>query len=233
MITSSCKKESACWHSYGKESVTPIRVDLENFDSFLLDGNDVFINLISDSVNYIEIIGGENSSRHINYKIENNKLIITNNNKCDWLRNRDNRLKINLHFKKLIDIKNAGDGSINSPEAITFDSVFIHQNGTGNINLAINANRIWLDMYVIGDINLNGNCETLIATIASFGNLKAKDLKANDIDVKTIHEGDAHVNPQKSLKAVCEEIGDIYYYNKVDNPIITESEEGKVEFIEE
>ena len=229
LILSSCKKESACRHSYGKDTVTYI--ELNDFNSFTLDGNDVFINLVNDSINFMEIVGGENSSKHIDYKIEDKELIITNNNKCEWLRNTKNRLRIDLHFKDLRDLKNLGDGVISNLSELNIDTIFIHQNGTGNINLELTSERIWLDMYVIGDIELKGKCESLIATVGSFGNLKAKNLKADWVNVKTIHEGDAHVKPMNGISAICEELGDIYYYNEIDKPIISESEEGKVELI--
>ena len=119
----SCKRESACWHSYGNNLEVAAYVELDNFNSLVLDGNEVYLNLINDSINYFEIIGGENSSKHINYNIENEELTIINNNKCEWLRNNDKRITVDLHFKNLRDLRNLGDGMIFSKDVVNFDTL--------------------------------------------------------------------------------------------------------------
>ena len=226
----SCSKESACFHSYGDETNSPIINELEDFNSFILDGS-VGVNLVKDSLNFMEILGGKNAIEFVNYTIANKDLIVTNESKCNWLRNYEKRVQVNLHFKDLRTIRNLSDGIIKNEDKLNFDTITIHQNGTGEINLNVSAERVWVDSYVIGDVELQGSCNSMIATIGSFGNLKAKKMKAGWISVTTIHEGDAHVFPVNAMKARCEQLGDIYYYNDVENPNITESEEGKVELV--
>lgn len=229
----SCRKESACFHSHGVTQEIPTIIDLDDFKHLILEGNDVVLNLVKDTLNYAEIYGGENAVQFIHTNINDDKLLISNQNRCNWLRNSKKRVQIDLHFKYLESIRNVGDGEIINSNLLILDTLSIHQNGTGNISLEVISKRIWVDLYVIGNVTLSGETKSLIAVVGSYGHLLAKDLKAGWVNVKTVHEGDAHVFPIGGLSATCEKIGNIYYYNEIINPIIKENKQGKVIFIVE
>ena len=225
-----CKKESACFHSHGVELEIPVYIAIDEFEKLETDG-DFHVNLVKDNTNYIEISGGKNSVEFIDYELEGDKLILKDGNKCAWLRDYDDRIEIEVHFTSLKDIRNVSEATLGNEGTLDIDTLTIHQNGTGDITLNLSSQRIWTESYVIGDITLSGTSASLVAKVASFGHLNASTLKAGWVSVTTTHEGDAHVYPVNALKAVCEQIGDIYYYNSVENPNITESEEGTVTLV--
>lgn len=205
--------------------------DIGDVRSFVLDG-DLNVFLVQDTLNYLEVVGGENSIDFVQYEKNDDELRLFNESKCNWLRNYEREVKVNFHFKDIREIRNLSVGVIDYVEPLKLDSLSIHQNGTGDIRIAVNgADRIWVDTYVIGDVELTGDTKSLIATVGSFGNLKAKSLEAGWVSVEVTNEGDAYVNPVNAMSATCTQLGDVYYYNDIVQLEITESEEGKVELV--
>lgn len=228
-----CKKDSACLHSSGDEVNTPIHYELDDFHSFVLDGN-LNVILYQDTINYMEVVGLENNMKHVEYEINGEELTLYNRNKCDWMRDYSNEIEVQLHFKDVNKITNLDNGRIGCIDYLRGDTFTVNQNGTGEISVRFsNTNHIWVNTYVIGDVYIEGQGNSMIATVGSYGHLRAETFKVNWIKVETIHEGDAHVNPLNALTATCTQMGDIYYYHDAENVDITESEEGKVELVTE
>lgn len=229
----SCKKDSACFHASGDEAATPVRYDLDDFHSLVLDGN-IHVVLHPDTANFMEVRGSENDISHIEYVLKGEKLTLYNRNKCNWIRSYKHEMQVTLHFNNMHEVTNLDNGRISCVDYLKVDTFSIYQNGTGDIAMQFDsAHHIWVNTYVIGDVYIYGQSRSMIATVGSYGHLWAETCKVDWIKVETIHEGDAHVYPVNALKATCTQMGDIYYYHHVENIDITESEEGKVELVTE
>lgn len=225
LINASCKKDSACFHSYGKD--TSFSISTSPYDSVVVSG-DFNLNLIQSNEYRVEIVGGENNAKFIEIEHENEKLTLSNRNKCNWLRDYDKELQVNLYFEDLYEIRSTGQTYIYNDTPLILDTLFVHITGVGDIKLSFDSlNYLWSEMYVLGDLELEGNMNTLNCNVTSFGNLKAKNLRANNLFIETSNEGDAHIYPMQFTKATCSSIGNIFYYNEGEVVEILESGKGK------
>ena len=155
-------------------------------------------------------------------KVTDKKLYISNINKCNWVRNYKKKIKVFVTTNDLTTITHDGEGIITSNDTLKRDILFLHITGAGDIKFNINANQIWLDMYVLGNVELSGVTDRLNASVNSFGHLLTKDLICDECDILSTGEGDAYIHCEKSLKATIKHIGNIYYYgNPVVESIIT------------
>jgi hypothetical protein len=98
ILTISCSKQESCYLSSGRYS--EIKIQLNNFDRLYINGR-INLDLIQDSSNYLILKGGENLINSVKIKNENNLLDIKDLNKCYWLRNYDNWINIELHYKNI------------------------------------------------------------------------------------------------------------------------------------
>ena len=155
LLLVSCKNKSACFHSYGSE--TSFYIETGSFNKLNIDG-DFNVNLIKSDQEIIEVIGGENNAQFIRTNNDNNELFITNDNKCNWLRNYDNEIQINVYFKNIKTIRSIGSSYIYNDIPFHVDTLFVHVNGVEDVSLELDSvNFIWVDMYVIGDLELRGS----------------------------------------------------------------------------
>src|SRR5690242_20273176 len=85
LLLFSCKKESLfdCFKSTG--DIVTERRNIGTFTETIIYNN-VNVIIVQDSLTYLEINAGENLLPLITTEIRNGKLIIENNNKCNWVR---------------------------------------------------------------------------------------------------------------------------------------------------
>jgi len=119
---------------------------------------------------------------------------------------RGNTLKITTSKticpKKLLEVKISADNI----EKVT---------ASGAVDLSIigvDNNKLDLEIDGAGDIKASGKTKNFRVDIAGSGDLKAKDLKAEKVEVSVNGAGNAVVSASKKLKAEINGAGDIAYY---------------------
>lgn len=221
----SCENKNSCFHSYGDEK--SLIIEVTNFNELNIEGG-YNINLIKSTEFKIEAIGGANNLEFVNVELFDNVLTIKNDNQCNWLRDYDNQVLLNIYFKDLKVITNSSESYIFNKTPLVLDTLFIHQTGVGDFDLKFeSANYLWTDMYVFGDVEISGNIDEFHCKVASYGNLRAKELRANVMYIEASHEGDAHVYPTLFIKAICSKIGNIFYYNDAKEIVVEQTGKGK------
>jgi len=96
----SCQKEKAgCFSSTGDQTTVsvPFPAEIDNVTAF----GRIHVNFIQDSLNIVEIAGGENIAGGIECVFENNKLCIRDNNTCNWVRRLDQVPVVTIHYSTL------------------------------------------------------------------------------------------------------------------------------------
>jgi len=86
------------------------------------------INLVitQDSINKISVEGGEKLLPNIQTEFVDNKLIIKNNNKCNWVRSYKNKFTVYVSAKSLKRIEYFGSGNITSTNTLVADTLEIN-----------------------------------------------------------------------------------------------------------
>src|SRR3954470_838525 len=100
MVLASCKKENLfdCFKSTG--AIVTERRSIESFTETIIYDN-VNVIIVQDSLTYLEVNAGENLLPLINTEIRGGKLIIENNNKCNWVRDFSVPVNVYMHVPHL------------------------------------------------------------------------------------------------------------------------------------
>jgi len=136
----------------------------------------------------LEVSGDSNILPHIITRIKGNTLQITTSK--------------TICPKKLLEVRISADNI----EKVT---------ASGAVDLSISGvdnNKLDLEIGGAGDIKASGKTKNFRVDVSGSGDLKAKDLKAENVEVSINGAGNAIVNASKKLNAEINGAGDITYY---------------------
>ena len=157
----SCKppNERNCFKGAGESD--SLIVELPHFSKLVLDEYMTFI-LVQDTVEKVRIYGGENLLNHIVLNTDNSEeIIISNENRCRFLRYKNNEILVYIHFKHLDALIYNGSETLSNDGVLQLDDIQITTTGAaGSINLNLTANEIY-NYNELGwpDITLSGSCD--------------------------------------------------------------------------
>ena len=170
----SCQKaeDRTCWKSAGEEST--LEIEVPAFDKLKLHEQLQYV-LVQDTVEKIVVIGGKNLLNFVKVDVTDMLLDISNENQCKFLRSYKKKLKVEIHFKDLMNIHFEGTDSLTNIGTLKFGwMTFLIRDGAGSVKLNFNAEDInatithgWGDFVFTGStkkaslhIQSNGYCDT-------------------------------------------------------------------------
>lgn len=197
LVFFSCKKpeDRLCFKVVGEERQLDFEFE-EDFDTLILKG-DLTYEIVPDTVNKIQLIGGANLIKHIDFSANNGRLEIQNINKCDFLRDRTQKVKAKLHVKELSFLIYEGTNSLTFLDTIKSSELRVYnRDGAGTLDLLVSTGYLevvveygWADYKVAG----NSLFTYLACNTNSF--CDARELKTNSwLNVLSNTEGDMLVN---------------------------------------
>lgn len=136
-------------------------------------------------------------------------------------------LRIFITTPNLTFIGNNGSGKISSDNILRTDNLEIKNNGSGDIQLSVEADIINARNVGSGTLELEGVAATLDVDIRGSGDLESFDLLVRDAQVAIDGSGDAQVNIQDFLEIMIDGSGDVYYKGSPDLKVTTRGS-GKV-----
>ncbi len=213
----SCKKPEnrSCWKGAGS-SISKIIV-LPDFQQMEIHQR-LKIELIQDSVSYMEVIAGENLVNFIDWKVVDGKLEIWNRNKCPFLRYKNDELTLKIHFSALSKLIYWGSELLTSKDTIQTNHLDVLMNdGAGDLNLTVVANSInVVNPHGFSNISLGGTCNFLRLDIDGYGRFDARQMQVTDsISLMYASNGISYLSAnQVKLKAELSSTGDIWYYGQ-------------------
>jgi len=218
MLLHSCSKpnESPCWKSNGNTISITQSLD-QSINSIELK-DDVNLILINDSMDFLTIEGPENLVEFIDIISSNEKIIISNSNRCDFLRSP---LPINVyyHYSDLKNIELSGYGTLSNHGLIQHNININAFEALSNIALELqNDTTILTLMKGSIDVSLKGASNYLYGYTSGYGPFKADSLLCSTAHGHSTGLGDFYLNATSSLIIELRSMGDFYYYG---NPIIT------------
>jgi hypothetical protein len=211
MVLASCKKENLfdCFKSTG--AIVTERRSIESFTETIIYDN-VNVIIVQDSLTYLEVNAGENLLPLINTEIRGGKLIIENNNKCNWVRDFSVPVNVYMHVPHLRILDTYGSGKIFSQNTLTVDVIEINNRNTADIQLNIIANEIYSKQHAaFGDNTISGNAGFVFIYNIGNGFCDCSQLAANNATVISNTTGQTYVNACSDLHAEISYSGNVYY----------------------
>jgi hypothetical protein len=206
---SSCK-DGSCPLSAGAGS-SETR-DLPAFSEIVLYDK---INLIltQDSIQRVSLGGGANLLKGIQTTVQNGILTVQNNNHCNWLRNPDYQIDLNISTNQLEKITYYGAGNISSTNTLVATQFTMDSwEGTGSISLSLIANQV--SAFVRNNnarIMLSGTSDSTYIYCGQEGSVNAIDLSSDYVSVDSKSIEDIYVKVSGGLHADVVYKGNVYY----------------------
>lgn len=214
---SSCKKENCfdCFKGVGKQIS-----EERKFDDFkIITINDPFtIFLIQDSLNKLELIGGENLISSISSEINNNELIINNHNKCNWARSyKKSKITLNIHLTQLDSLYIIGECDVFSKDTLFLNKCRIDVQTVGSVDLKVKAKELIFWPIGNGDFTISGSTNYYFLGSLGAGNIYSNNLKSHFTTVTCRSVANNYVYSDNIL--IIDELGygNIYYYGNPDS----------------
>lgn len=224
-----CKKANRfdCFKSTGT-IVTEIRT-LGYFD--IIDVyNNVNVFLIQDTVNFTEIKAGKNLISNIETSIVENRLLVKNNNKCNFTRSYKHAIEIYIHFKKLNELIYRGTGPIVSVNTIVNDKfTFNSWDGTDTVKLKLEVPLVYANIHTgVADLIVEGHAAQLYAYAKGSGTFRMLGFKCNFVYTDNQSSSDHYFYVQQKLEALVQYVGNTYYQGQPIEIIKTLNAQGKL-----
>ncbi len=207
-----CSKDDWCNCLSSTGAKTTEFRPLTDFFAVEMDNNiDVVFNRGSGYGAYVTC--GKNLMDGIKTEVRNGVLFISNENKCNWLRDFKNSFEVEINYMELTNITNRGSGNIICADTIKTPMLQVDSwNGTGIMNFIINCNEARFKLHTgPADIIASGNAGVFYIYTAGNGYVKAAAVNSNYTYVTTKSTGDCEVSALMELGVDIEYHGDVYY----------------------
>jgi hypothetical protein len=216
LLFASCKKESSCIKKTGVNMVKEIKLD-DFYAVVMQDEPDVI--LIQDTVNKAVIHAGEFVIEHISLKNMNGRIFIENNNRCNFLREYSRKMSIEIHFKKLEEVKMEGAGNLSSQGILQIDTFSLSCWGSGgDADIKLSCIKSYISLH-IGPSNIKIQGETDISYVYSgdFGSVDMRDYRSKTAYVNSTAFGETYVWVDTYMDIEITDIGNVWLKG---NPVI-------------
>lgn len=163
--------------------------DYSDFERIKISG--VYEITVRNGEDYaIKLSGKEQALARATIKVENNTLYLGHKKQSSFRGKKSLSAVVSLPSLHKIDVSGVVDGIVHD-----IDSDDFHVEVSG-----------------VGDLKMNGRCDTLYAELSGVGDLNAKALVCRAADVRVSGVGDASVYASETLKAHVSGIGDLTCY---------------------
>ncbi len=228
-IISSCSKKDrcGCFDSNGKTEIETRNLapfsELEIDDVF-----DITIHLNSNPV--IKIESGKHLFKGIETKVENNRLIIKNNNICNWTRKYNGHIKLDISCDSISYLKLNESCDIRCSDTIkarefrfdnfadisTVDMNFV----CSTMTFAVHAGT--------GDMKLHGSAGVCYLWSMGYSYFYLNDFVTDYCFIMSNSTGNCYVNVTKEIEATLKNSGNIYYSGNPYRAVSVEKGKGKL-----
>ena len=225
VLLESCSKDDFCNCTKSEGSIITETRMLSGFENIEMN-DDVDVILTPDSVTYAELTCGKNLADGIETEVVNGTLVISNKNRCNWLRDFDNKFTLNIHCPKLTHIVDNGSGNLTCADSIRSNYLLVESwNGTGNLSFIFSGEDIYLKLHTgTADMQATGIANLLYIYSAGNGFVDAGTLVARQAWVNTKSTGDCKVYAGELLDVIIDYNGSVYYHGSP--PVIRQAISG-------
>ena len=207
----SCKKENMgdCFKSTGDISIE--YRTLAAFDTIQSHDN-ISVFLTTDTFFEVKVEAGENLIPLITTEVKDNKLIIKNDNTCNWVRSFTTPVNVHITMPSPGGIINEATANIKSINAIKDRTLLLKMTSSGDVDLQLDIPHLLGNLSACeGNLYLSGNCTLFEVFFLGTTIIKAENLSVGKAYIKTTGTGDFHLNVSEEIGADIGWIGNVYY----------------------
>jgi hypothetical protein len=173
--------------------------------------------MVQDTVNYIVIEGGSNLLGFVDCSIIDNELVVSNNNKCKFLRYKTEKITVEIHFREIDQLIFQGTELLTNRNNWNFNQIsIVLKDAGGSMNLTnFTGNTLNLvNSHGWGDITLSGGVNFFRAEMIGNGYFDSQNFIVQDsISVISSSSTLSKLNSDSCLlKAQLRATGDVWYY---------------------
>lgn len=173
--------------------------------------------MVQDTINYVVIDGGKNLVDFVDCAIIDNELVVSNNNKCKFLRYKTGKITVEIHFKTIEHIIFQGTEFLTNRSNWIFSQMsIVLKDAGGSMNLTnFTGNTLNLvNSHGWGDITLSGHVNYFRANLEGNGYFDSRNFTVQD-SISLISNSSIISKLKASdclLKAELKASGDVWYY---------------------
>ncbi|MBK6263784.1 DUF2807 domain-containing protein [Marivirga sp. S37H4] len=213
VLLSACDSEEAfdCVKKPG-DIETKVITEFPEFNDLVIH-DDISLQIIEDESEYFELTYGKNLISKINFKLENDSLLLTNDNFCSWARDYQKPLLKWHTNKESIYINSQTTGEIFNTDTLR-KNLQIHTREISNeIELFVSNNATVLSSSSISNFHISGNSNSMkIFSYFSDSRFELGNFEVNHISVLQRGFNDIIVHAKDSLIGSIENAGRVLYY---------------------
>lgn len=211
MALQGCDKEGVCIKSTGK-IVSDNRVALPYHYIEVYDNINLFLEQ-DTALSEIKVEAGENLIAGITTEIDSGKLVLRNENSCNWLRSFEVPVNVYLKFIRLDTLIFQAAGNITCLNAWTNDSIFVNViEGAGKINFNLDMEKSVIHIrYGTVSMDITGRSGVTFISSQGYGPVHAEDLLSKFTYIYTFSPNDVYVYASEELGVEIGNIGNVYY----------------------
>jgi len=240
LALSSCDSENAsdCFQTTGVLLREEIVVD--KFTTITVFEN-VSLVVKQGATQKVEIETGENLRNEVGAVVENGRLILTDTNDCNYVRDYGTTV-VYVTTPNLTSIRSSTGFPIRSDGILGFEGLSLFSESftnpdaettDGAFDLDLNVTSLSITVNGIAYFKLRGDAENVNINIAAGDSrIEAQELLAQKVLINHRGSNDILVNPQTSLSGVLRGTGDLQSYNRPPEVSIEELYNGRLIFVE-
>jgi hypothetical protein len=172
-----CKKanERSCFKFSGNLKTVTRKITQPNIISIF---DNIDLTIYQSNRNEVEITSGENLINFIECKENNGTLQIANKNRCNFLRNESDKIKITIYISNFSKLINEGFGNILIPEKFSTTKLRFHNFGYGDLDINVSLSDSLTLVMSSGNANIvSGDARNFYAYAIGENKLNALELK--------------------------------------------------------
>ena len=182
-------------------------------------------------VNSLEVEAGENLMPGITTEVEQGRLVIRNENTCNWVRKFDIPINVYISFTSLDTIIFRAAGDLTCTTTWQNDSIqFDVWEGAGRIDLKLDVFKSRINVhYGVVSVLVSGFSQVNYISNKGYGPIDARDLLTKYSYLSTMSPNDCFIWAVNEIGVTIDNIGNVYY--KGDPPVINRQLNGSGQLI--
>lgn len=225
-----CSKDdgTGCFKSAGPVS-EEVR-SLPGFRAIELHDNVELILTQSSGNNPVKVKTGANLLSGIETIVYGSRLIIRNNNWCNWTRNFHIPVQVFVSVGKLDSLEYRGSGNVSCTNQLVNDSIKVDVwEGAGSIHLRLNMEKSFFTIHQgTVDAKLTGDVWVSFINSNGLGPVEALGLTSQYTYIHSSSPNHVYLNVQQLLSGTIDNIGNIYYSGDPHSISVEEQSTGEL-----
>lgn len=178
----------------------------------------------------VKVAAGKNLIEKVTTELDGNTLILSNKNKCNWVRSFKNEYKVEVEMPSVDHVMTYSSGDIDFLDTVKIETFnFDVYGGAGVYNLLLHASDAHVNIHTgPGDVNAKGWIGVNYLYYNGYGKINFSDVETGYTFMENKGNNDIHIWVTKELEAKINYSGNIYYRGNPYKIILTGTGSGKL-----